>query len=52
MPVLFIALPIALLLAASAVIAFIWVTRSGQLDDLDTPPVRMLFDDDEPTPRE
>jgi cbb3-type cytochrome oxidase maturation protein len=43
--VLFIALPAALLLGLSAVLAFIWSVRSGQLDDLETPPFRALFDD-------
>ena len=32
--------------AAIAVIAFAWSVRSGQLDDLDTPPVRVLIDKD------
>ena len=45
MSVLYIVLPLALLIAAAAVIAFIWATRSGQFDDLDTPAVRMLHDD-------
>jgi cbb3-type cytochrome oxidase maturation protein len=45
MSVLFIAVPAALAFAASAVLAFLWATRSGQLDDLDTPPLRMLQDD-------
>jgi len=43
--VLFIAVPAALAFAASAVWAFLWASRSGQLDDLDTPPLRMLEDD-------
>jgi cbb3-type cytochrome oxidase maturation protein len=43
--VLFIAVPAALAFAISAVIAFLWAARSGQLDDLDTPPLRMLHDD-------
>ena len=30
---------------------FVWAVRSGQFDDLDTPAVRILADDDEP-PRE
>ena len=46
MPVLALVIPLALLIAAAAVIAFIWVVRSGQLDDLDTPPLRVLFDDE------
>jgi cbb3-type cytochrome oxidase maturation protein len=42
---LYIVLPLALLVAGSAVAAFMWTVRSGQLDDVDTPPRRILFDD-------
>ncbi|HWO13440.1 MAG TPA: cbb3-type cytochrome oxidase assembly protein CcoS [Polyangiaceae bacterium] len=49
MSVLFVAVPVALAFAASAVLAFLWASRGGQLDDLDTPPLRMLHDD--PPPR-
>jgi cbb3-type cytochrome oxidase maturation protein len=45
--VLFIAVPVALLLASSALAAFVWAARGGQLDDLETPPLRMLLDDDD-----
>lgn len=45
MSVLYIALPVALLLAIIAVVAFIVQVRSGQFDDLETPPRRILFDD-------
>ena len=45
MSVLFVALPIALLLGLVAVIAFVFQVRSGQYDDLETPPRRILFDD-------
>jgi cbb3-type cytochrome oxidase maturation protein len=48
--VVYIALPIALLLALAGVIAFIWAVRSGQLDDLETPGLRILGDDDEQRP--
>lgn len=48
MSVLFVAVPIAVLLATSGVIAFLWAARRGQLDDLETPPLRMLLDDDAP----
>ncbi len=57
MSVIYIALPIALLLAVGAVAAFIWSVNDGQLDDLQTPAVRMLRDDqsvltgEEPAPR-
>jgi cbb3-type cytochrome oxidase maturation protein len=47
MSVLFVLLPLALLFGALSVAAFIWATRKGQFDDLDTPPARMLFDDDD-----
>jgi len=47
MSVVYIALPVALLLALAGVIAFIWAVRSGQLDDLETPSQRILGDDDD-----
>ena len=42
---LYIVLPLALLVAGAAVAAFTWTVRSGQLDDVDTPPRRILLDD-------
>jgi len=45
MSVLFIALPIALILAGVAIVAFVCSVRGGQFDDLETPPRRILFDD-------
>jgi cbb3-type cytochrome oxidase maturation protein len=45
---IFVLLPLALLIAAIAVAFFIWAARTGQFDDLDTPAIRILFDDDEP----
>ncbi|MEL7473079.1 MAG: cbb3-type cytochrome oxidase assembly protein CcoS [Planctomycetota bacterium] len=45
MNVLYLVIPLALVIAASAVAGFVWMVRSGQLDDLDSPPLRMLFDD-------
>ena len=45
MAVLLFILPLALVIAGCAVGAFLWTVRSGQLDDLDTPPRRILFDD-------
>ena len=50
METIFVLLPLALLIAAIAVGLFIWAARSGQFDDLDTPAVRILFDDEEPRP--
>ena len=45
METIFVLLPLALLIAAIAVGSFIWAAMSGQFDDLDTPAVRILFDD-------
>lgn len=50
MSVLYVLLPLAILAGCVAVTAFIWVVKSGQMDDLATPPWRMLIDD-EATPR-
>jgi cbb3-type cytochrome oxidase maturation protein len=43
-------LPFALLFAGIALALFVWAARSGQFDDLETPAVRILFDDDKPAP--
>jgi cbb3-type cytochrome oxidase maturation protein len=50
MSVIYILLPLALLLASVAVIAFIRAVKAGQFDDLDTPAHRILYDDDEDSP--
>ncbi|MEM9414391.1 MAG: cbb3-type cytochrome oxidase assembly protein CcoS [Planctomycetota bacterium] len=50
MAVLYIVIPIALVLAGAGLAAFLWAVRKGQFDDLDTPAVRMLFDDDDSKP--
>jgi cbb3-type cytochrome oxidase maturation protein len=47
MSVLYIVLPLALLMAGLGLWAFIWAVRHGQMDDLETPALRMLHDDDE-----
>ncbi len=50
MSIIFVALPVALLLALVAVFGFVYSVRSGQMDDLDTPPMRILYDDVESNP--
>ena len=47
MSAVYIALPFALLLALFFLAAFIWSVRSGQMDDLETPAVRLLGDEHE-----
>ena len=46
MTMLYVILPLALLFACGAVAAFAWTVRSGQMDDVETPPRRLLFDDE------
>lgn len=45
MNILFALIPLAMLLLGVAIAAFFWAVRSGQFDDLDTPAVRILLDD-------
>jgi len=57
MNAVFLLLPLALLIAGVMLALFIWAVRSGQFDDLETPAMRVLFDDTtpkkkEPTPAE
>lgn len=46
MSVIHIILPLALLLAGVFLGGFIWSVRTRQLDDVDTPPLRVLDPDD------
>lgn len=46
MSVLFVLVPLAILLVAIFVGAYVWGTRSGQFDDLTTPAMRVVHDDD------
>jgi cbb3-type cytochrome oxidase maturation protein len=45
MEVITILIPIAILLAASFIAGFIWMTMKGQYDDLETPAMRMLIEE-------
>ncbi len=47
MSVIYVLLPVALFLSTVALLAFIRAVRTGQFDDLDTPPWRILTDDDD-----
>lgn len=47
MSVIYLMIPLAILLAAAAITGFVWSVKRGQYDDLDTPSVRMLYDDDD-----
>lgn len=45
MSVIYLVLPLALVIVGAAVWAFAWSARSGQMDDLDTPALRVLHDE-------
>lgn len=48
MGMLFVFTGLGLVLFIGAVAALVWSIRSGQLDDLDTPAIRLLSDDAAP----
>lgn len=50
MNILLALIPISLLLLGAAIWAFVWAVRKGQYDDLDTPALDILVDDDKPMP--
>jgi cbb3-type cytochrome oxidase maturation protein len=47
--VMFILLPVALIFSGAAFLVFLWAARAGQFDDLETPGLRILHEDDEPS---
>lgn len=51
MTVLLYLIPVALLLGAVGLLAFIWSLKSGQYNDLDGAAQRILLDDDENPPQ-
>ena len=48
MDILYLLIPLALLLMAIAIGAFLWAIRTGQFEDLEGPAHRILMDDDDP----
>lgn len=50
MSVLIYLVPVSLVLLGFAVWAFWWAVKRGQFDDLDTPALDMLREDDKPAP--
>ena len=47
MNILYFLVPIALALAGLAAWGFIWSVRSGQYEDVETPAIRMMLDDED-----
>lgn len=51
MSILYLLIPLGLVLLALSVWAFFWAVRSGQFDDLESPGIDILLDDDRPPGR-
>ena len=51
MSVIYVALPLALLLGAAGMFACIRCICDGQYEDLETPPIRILIDDERALPQ-
>jgi len=51
MTIIYVLIPLSLLLLSLAIWAFFWAVRNDQFDDLDTPALDILDDDDEDRPR-
>ena len=50
MTILLLLIPLSLALLAAAIWAFAWAVKSGQFDDLETPPLDILADDPHDVP--
>ena len=50
MTILLLLVPLALMLLIVAIVAFAWAVRGGQFEDLETPALSILVDDDAPPP--
>jgi len=48
--ILLMLIPLSLVLLVAAVAAFVWAVKRGQFDDLDTPALDILEDNDRPLP--
>lgn len=52
MNIIYVLIPLGLVLISLAVWAFFWAVNNGQFDDLESPPLRIILDDDESIPEE
>lgn len=47
MDIIFLLLPISVTFALIALLSYIWAVKKGQYDDLKTPAIRVLLDEEE-----
>lgn len=50
MHVIYLLIPLGIALLVLSVFGFLWAVRSGQFDDLDSPGLQILLDDDRAPP--
>ena len=50
MNILYLLIPLGIALLVLSVFGFLWAVRSGQFDDLDSPGLQILLDDDRAPP--
>lgn len=48
MSIIYLLIGCSIFIAAIFLLAFFWAMRNGQNDDMETPSIRILFDDDAP----
>ena len=47
MSIIYVLLPVSIFLALIALAFYIWAVKHGQFDDLETPAMRVLFEDEQ-----
>ena len=45
MTILYLVVPLALVIVGAGVIAYLWAVKNGQMDDLETPGIRVIRDE-------
>jgi len=50
MNIIYVLIPLSILLMIIAIAAFFWAVKNDQFDDLDTPALDILDDDEDPHP--
>jgi cbb3-type cytochrome oxidase maturation protein len=45
MTILYLVVPLALVLVGAGVVGYLWAVKNGQMDDLDTPGIRVIRDE-------
>lgn len=49
MGIIYVLLPLSIVLAIVFLWGYLWAASKGQMDDLETPAIRILFDEDKKT---